>query len=831
MPSPTQPFIGRARDLDALLEMLHQPDCRLITLVGVGGSGKTRLAQALAAQIGAVLKEGCTFVPLQIVSAAHLLPDAIADALGIKLTSDELPVDRIQRSLHGKHLLMLDNYEHLLPDVEFIVELLNAAPGLRLLVTSREMLKLRDEWVYPVEGLDFPDGLAVTADWQAYSAIELFLQFMQPLRRGAVSESELRAIARICRMVEGMPLALELAASWTRTLPPDIIAAEIETNLDFLSTTLRDFPTRHQSVRAVFNQSWQHLTDQERLIFSRLSVLEGSFDRRAAEDVAGASLYILSSLVEKSLVRITPDQRYQFHPLLRQYAAEKLATEYEAEPVRAAHARHFAALMSQRQLELFSHRQREANLAIRRDFENIMAAWQWAAVRAEYKLLRNIVGAMGRYSNTQGRYRELGAALIFAIERLTAEPPSPECQAILALLQSLLGWNCIRLGRYADSQVAFERSQSLLMSLAAPPELIPGSDPHLGFSMLTILQGRYADARQQAEDTIEGALQRQDWLNLEIAHYLGSSAAYGQRDYAGAASHAAQTRAIAERIGDQWMLAGVFFQLGNLARIHNDSAQARHHYQMGYDIRYALDDQEGMSTFLVELGRLDLLEGDFQAAEQRFQECLRVCQGLGDLGGVAVSYGGLGEALLAQGDLKASREHFLQAFDILIETGWAQTLLLVLIGTADWILHNGDPGVAARILDDVLMQTGLEPFARQHAERLRQGIAHQPAALLDASPENLLAFSRMVQGLLRESNIQDSLPVPSLPQDVLIEPLSAREIEILRLLGDGLSNQEIARKLVVAVGTVKAHNHNIFNKLGVDNRTRAIMRARQLGLI
>jgi predicted ATPase/DNA-binding CsgD family transcriptional regulator len=825
------PIIGREREINALLHMLRQPDCRLITLVGAGGIGKTRLAQEIALRLAAESGEETIVVGLQGAADAQQLPYVLANALGIVLTADEEHTARITRALQSVPVLILDNYDHLLPDVELIVGLRSLAPDLRLVVTSRETLKLRDEWVYPLDGLAVPPDESIVMAGQQYSAVELFLRFMQPLQRDAISDADLRVIARICRTVEGMPLALELASSWTRTLTPEMIAQEIERSLDFLASPLRDFPERHHSLRAVFDQSWRYLSDQERLIFARLSVLEGAFDRRAAEDVAGASLHVLGSLVEKSLLRLNADYRYGFHPLLRQYAAEKLAADYDAEAVRAAHARHFAGVLAHFETILFTSHHRDASLFMERNFNNIKIAWNWAIEHADTPLVRMATSALERFCDTTGRYIEWHHMLAAACDRLTAASLPNDGLSVLALVNSLVGWNNIRLGRYTESHAAFAHAQKLFVSLGMTPQSVSGSDPVCGLAMLAVLDSRYEEALRLANEAVKGATERQDWLNLQLSHYVASSAAYGLGDYKAAQTHGEQTRMVAEMIDDPWMVASAFMELGHIARIHGDFAQARRYYGMGYDIRRGFDDPEGMASFLCQWGRVDLLDGDPMTAEQRFRDSLALYKDLGDQGGLALAYGGLGDALLAQGEAVTARDALVRALEILIETLWTQTLLSTLVSAAEWLLRISDAGSARRILDYLLAQTALDPLTRRRVEALHASISPSPSIDMSADevPGDLLAFARAVARIMKEIPVQQN--DATRPQTRSLDALSERELEILRLLGVGMSNAEIAEKLVLAVGTVKAHNHNIFSKLGVDNRVRALARAREQRLL
>lgn len=400
-PQPTA-FVGRAAELAEIARYFNHRDAQLLTLVGPGGIGKTRLALQAAARcvdpdiaFETHFSHGVFFVPLAAVSATEAgqaqtpLIAAMADALQFSFQGPVHPQAQLLNYLREKKmLLILDNFEHLVTEARQLGDILRLAPGIKLLVTSRVRLNLREEWVREVTGLDFPPAadLASTAPrlteqaLETYSAVALFVQQAQRVRPGfALSEAQVPEVARICQLVEGVPLGIELAASWLRVLACGEIVTEIERGLDFLTSTLRNLPERHRSLRAVFDHSWNLLSPPEQMLFRQLSVFRAGFQRDAATQVAGASLPVLAGLADKSLLRRNASGRYEVHELLRQYAEEQLRLAPEAyETVHDKHCRYYAELMLQHKAQLHGDDVQMALTALSAERENVRAAWNWA---------------------------------------------------------------------------------------------------------------------------------------------------------------------------------------------------------------------------------------------------------------------------------------------------------------------------------------------------------------------------------------------------------------------------------------------------------------------
>ena len=391
LPPQTTAFLGRTQELvDIRRLLLDEADCRLLTLVGPGGAGKTRLALAAATQALDAFPGGAGFASLASVSEAASIVPTIAEALRFRFYGQTDPKDQLLDYLSQKQLLLvLDNLEHLLDGAHLLSEMLARAPQVVVLATSRERLQLQEEWVYRVRGLSYPAGDELTlkgpadsgtSDANAYTAVQLFLQRARQAEPGfAPSTDEMVAVGRICQLVEGMPLGLELAAPWVRALSCREIAAEIEHDLDFLSTSLRNVPERHRSLRVVFEQTWGRLSPSERDVLMKLSVFRGGWTRQAAEAVAGATLPLLSALVDKSLVRRTRLGRFEMHELIRQFARTQLeADQREVEQNRQRHQDHFLSFLETRTAGVKGAKQKAALAEIGADMDNVRLAWRGA---------------------------------------------------------------------------------------------------------------------------------------------------------------------------------------------------------------------------------------------------------------------------------------------------------------------------------------------------------------------------------------------------------------------------------------------------------------------
>ena len=407
LPAQITAFVGRQSELADLARLLDQPDIRLITVLAPGGMGKTRLGLAAAERQLRHFNDGVFFVPLAPLNSPANIETSIADALGLNLSSGDPPLQQLLEYLRPRHtLLLLDNFEHLLEGAPLITAILQAAPQVKVLATSREKLNLNGETIFTLSGLQFPDW-ETPEDALEYDAVQLFMQSAQRVRPDfELIPDELDYLARICRLSAGMPLALVLAATWVDMLAIDQLAHELQQGIDILETELRDVPDRQRSVRATFNYSWGRLSEAEQQAFMKLSVFRGGFTAEAAQAVAGASLRQLRKLVDKALLQTLPTGRYDIHDLLRQYAEEKLRAAGDLATVEEAHTQYFADFMQQRTPDIKGRRQLAGLNEIEADFQNVRTAWQRATVLANLPAINAMMEGLWLFGKMRGRQRE-----------------------------------------------------------------------------------------------------------------------------------------------------------------------------------------------------------------------------------------------------------------------------------------------------------------------------------------------------------------------------------------------------------------------------------------
>jgi predicted ATPase/class 3 adenylate cyclase len=669
LPAPRTSFVGRADELASIDRMLDEPDCRLLTLVGPGGVGKTRLALEAAARRADRYQHGVHFVPLVGVPAPDLLAPAVAESLQFRVDNAHSAIparDQLVDFLRERAtLLVLDNFEHLLDARDLLTEVIEQAPQVELLTTSRERLQVQSEWVLDVDGLANGSGNGHAGD---SAAVRLFVDRARQVDGCyALTDSERPHVERVCRLVNGMPLGIELAAAWASTLSCAEIADEIERNLGFLETSMQDVPERHRSLRAAFDQSWRLLSGGERRVFSRLSVFRGAFARDAAAAVAGAGLAELQRLVSKSLVRRAGLGRFELHELLRQYAAERLAAEQaEFADARESHARFYVGMLAARADTLLGEGMMEARDELRVEIDNLRAAAEWAVTewseddaRAALTSLELFFWAHSWHegSETFAQLAELlGPPLVSAHDAARASDVMLSALAYQTYLGSALGYDerldaiaraCLPALRergltrelgvcllaigtndcyrdvYADSVVSLEEAVDVARS-AGDLDAVMGSLAWLGF--VRLLVDDLAGAREAFEDCRTVSEELGSPLNLGFAISKLGLLADAEGDYATAIGFHLEARELFARAGDDAGAGYTQSRASMSAYCLGDYEQAMEHAIAGYEGFEQANHRWGMTAALCRLGFAAAALGRFDESHEGLWRALELAR-------------------------------------------------------------------------------------------------------------------------------------------------------------------------------------------------------------
>lgn len=775
LPTQTTPFIGRVQELSDLLRRLLDPHCRLLTLIGPGGIGKTRLSLAVAQQLLDIcdrqslsagdrfgnstseenpisnlqsprFTDGIFFVPLQPVSTPNGLIEAIAEASGFRFYSAVPPQQQLLNFLRQKQmLLVLDNFEHLLVDVSLISDLLRAAPQLKLLVTSRVALNLQEEWFHPIAGLALPP---LNHKGHLTDAVQLFVQSAQRARPDFTAETEPDQVDRICRLVDGTPLALELAAAWVKVLSCQRIAEEIAHNLDILTTRYQNIPSRHRSVRAVLDQTWQLLSPDEQEALIRLPVFESGFSQEAAHEVAGASLLMLATLTEKALVRVMQEgaghNRYQMHELLRQFVAEKLVTlSEENTALRVRHSNFYLHFLRRHAPQLGGEAQQTALYAIGVEIDNVRAAWQWAVDQQAMASLQEAVDPLYNFYQIRSRYLEGKDLFARAIAQMQSPAVTNEAVALLCLrLRTRCAAFSYFLCEYETADSQLQACLSLASSMAQPSE----EAFVLNFlGQLAMWRGEKALAKHHLTQSLAISRTLGDQAGMASAlEKLANLVNATLGEYAESKDLATQSLQLSRKLGRPDWIAYALDTLGFVTFALGEYAESEIYYRESLQLFEGIDDQYGLAMALGGLGLLSWAIGGkkLAAAHNYFQRSLLICRAIGHQGQVAGRLAGLARITIDEGDYQQAELLAREGMVIARELGSPVYLAHLLSCLGETAYRLGDPATARIYLLEALQLTS----TNQLSAHLAIVLFHYAMLLLSESETNSpLALTKRTQ--------------------------------------------------------------------------------------
>jgi predicted ATPase/transcriptional regulator with XRE-family HTH domain len=751
--SPT-PLVGREHEIHIIARQLAEPSCRLLTLTGPGGIGKTRLAIDVGRQLEHHFADGVYFISLAAVGIPESIIPAIADTLGLAFSGPAEPIVQLSNFLRGKEiLLVLDNVEHLLEGGHLLGQILEQTQSVKMLLTSREQLRLQWEWLFEVQGLPIPEE--TDADLENNSAIMLFIQRARQASQSFSMETEdAAALIRICKLVGGLPLAIELAASWVRILSCTAIALELEKSLDFLESRKLDVPQRHRSIKTVFDHSWKLLTDEERILMMRLSVFQGGFTREAATSATGTSLALLSSLVDKSLLRHSrnPD-RYDLHELIRQYTFGKLQSNpVEEQQASEKYAVHYANWVAALEAPLKSAQQPQVSQQIRAETCNWHCSWHWAVENQRLDLLRIMSPCLNWYFEVHGYYDEALSAFRTALDAFRAlDAPgslkTADEKSAFAGLVDQVGWFEFRTGNVERGAALLAESLEIARA-HNDPEILYYIYGNWGY--LCLMTGEISEAgRLTTESLSYGRMLNSPWHTAIPISVLGI-VAYEQGRLAEAYQQLTESLEIWRNVGDPRGLVFCMLYMGMTALALNDIPATRAILQESNEIAEANMDRWAHALGLDMLGMISLSEGENETALELFQQSLMLSKEIGDqLNGTQTAIH-MGQAYAALGSNEQASRLFLEGYMNAQQARWTPIILNALLSFAE--MKNGLPAeTKLAVASSVLSHPAATPNLRARGERMRSELV--PCL----TPQQAQAVSKLIQEKKAETWAQELL--------------------------------------------------------------------------
>ncbi|HEX8600086.1 MAG TPA: tetratricopeptide repeat protein [Chloroflexia bacterium] len=683
LPASPTPLIGRTAEVEKARTRLLTDGVRLLTLLGPPGIGKTRLALEVAGDLLDEFPEGVFFVPLAPVSAPPLVASAIAQVLGLKETGDEpAQAKLIQHLQHARTLLLLDNFEQVVTAADLVGELLARCPELKVLVTSREALRLRGERQFNVPPLGLPrEGhLPTVEDLAGYAAVQLFVERAQAVSSFRLTEENARTVAAICARLDGLPLAIELVAARSKLLPPKAILSRLigaagRNSLHLAAGGARDLPSRHQTLRAAIEWSYNLLEAGEQKLFARLGVFVGGSTIAAAEAVCNAKgdltvdvLEGVESLLDKSLVRQSGQEkedisldwepRFEMLETIREYAKERLESSAEAEQIRYWHAEYYLALAETAEPELGGAQQREWLDRLEQEHDNLRAALQWSLGQAQVDSLGDngeraeialrLCAALGRFWEMHSHLSEGRKWMETALERGTAASP-----AVRAKVLSGAGTLARYQGDFGRARLLFDESLALRQELG-DKKGIAASLNNLG--TIAWNMGDYVTARRLFGESL--AVRQELGDKQAIAASLSNLAAVsrhlGERDEARRFQE--ESLALMRELGNKRGIATALNNLGGVAWGQGDYATARLQFEESLALERELGHKSGIADSLCNLGEVLTAQGEYAPARQLQVESLKMRQDLGDKWGYAFSLEGFARLAYREGEARRAAE-------------------------------------------------------------------------------------------------------------------------------------------------------------------------------
>jgi len=836
--------IGREHEIAEVTALLRSPDVRLVTLTGTGGVGKTRLAVQVAHNLLNDFADGAYFVSLAPVSDPELVVPTIARALGVKEVRNQPIFDLLKTSLQEKHLLLLlDNFEQVAAAAPLLSELLSTCPFLKLIVTSREGLRLLSEQRFQVPPLTIPEleSLPSTEALSRYPAVMLFMCRAQAVKPDfIINDANAHAIAEICIRLDGLPLAIELAAARIYLLPPRALLARLGRKLQILTRRASDLPERQQTLRTTIKWSYDLLYGEQQRLFRQLSVFVDGCPLEAVESVSTALgadpvdvLDEVTSLLEKNLIlqqeQEDGEPRLRMLETVREYGLECLAANAEEEITRNAHASYYLAKAEETEPKLWSEQQVVSLQRLEHELENLRAALRWLIEREETEKALRLAGALASFTSFWSIHGHVSEGRSWLKRALASSGQA----SALVRAKAFYGGGTLAHNQsdYDEAAAMFEES----LKLFREQQDLRGIAFSLnGLGYVARRKGDYAKAQNFYTEVLARFRALGERQGICETLLLLASLTSNQGDYAGAQTMCEESLMIAREGGDKLKLAVSLLGLSGPLLYQGDYQGARFRAEESLAFFKELGHRTRIANALTQLGHIANLQGNYAEAQALLEEGLAIAREQGAMWLVGSALGGLVHLYYQQGNYAKARTLAEENLAIARKMNAGENMAYALENLAKVVATQGQPMWATRLWGTAetlrkAINIPLPPIVQLLQE---QAMAMTRTQLGNSLFEATLAEGRNMtpeQAIAARGKERNSTPATAALNSFV--GLTKREREVLRLIAMGLTDAQIAEKLVISPHTVNAHTRSIYSKLGVTSRSAATRYAVEQKLI